>query len=120
MLLIALMSPMKVARTAGDVMQAHRKHTVRRATQALWRVMAGDKVRKKRPEERSAESVARAREQAIEAWGQVATALAGSADAGDREVALDVVRYVDKHFGDGRVLDRLRPRGDRGAGIERE
>jgi hypothetical protein len=88
---------------------------VRRATQALWRVKAGDKVRKMRPEERSAESVARAREQAIEAWGQVATALAGSADASDREVALDVVRYVDKHFGDGRVLDRLKPTPGRGS-----
>jgi hypothetical protein len=58
---------------------------------------------------------------AIEAWGGVATALANSEDASDRELALDVVRYVDQQFGDGRVLDRLRPGPARGSpGVERE
>jgi hypothetical protein len=58
---------------------------------------------------------------AIEAWGGVATALANSEDSSDRDLALDVVRYVDQQFGDGRVLNRLRPGPVRGSpNVERD
>jgi len=51
----------------------------------------------------------------------VAAALANSDDASDRELALDVVRYVDQQFGNGRVLDRLRSPPGRGSpGVERD
>jgi hypothetical protein len=92
---------------------------VRRVPRELWhaRKPAGTVRRARRQVSNSPAVVARA----IEAWGGVATALANSEDASDRELAMDVVRYVDQQFGDGRVLDRLRPGPACGSpGVERE
>jgi hypothetical protein len=92
---------------------------VRRVPRELWhaRKPAGTVRRARRQVRNSPAVVARA----IEAWGGVASALANSEDASDRELAMDVVRYVDQQFGDGRVLDRLRsPPGRGGPDLERE
>jgi len=92
----------------------------RKAPERLWRVKAADKVRVPMPKERSAASVARQRAEALESWKNVAMGLAGSSDPSDRNLAADVVRYVDKHFGDRRVPDRVPPGADRrGPDIER-
>jgi len=92
---------------------------VRRVPRELWhaRKPAGTVRRARRQVSNSPAVLA----QAIEAWGGVAKALVDSDDPSDRQLALDVVRYVDRQFGDGRVPDRLRPGAARGSpGVERE
>ena len=69
----------------------------RRIPRELWhaRKPAGTVRRAQRQVSNSPAVQARA----IEAWGGVAKALANSEDPSDRELALDVVRYVGKQFG---------------------
>ena len=70
---------------------------VRRVPRELWHARKPTGTVRKPLREVTHSPATRAR--AIEAWGAVATALASSADKGDRELALEVVRYVGEQFG---------------------
>ena len=69
-----------------------------RAPQAIWRLKAGEKVREPRPEDRSGESNAQSRAQALESWRHLGQALETSAEPGDLALALEVKRYVGENF----------------------
>jgi hypothetical protein len=87
----------------------------KRAPQALWRVKAQEHgtLHKPRPVQRSPVSVEEGRRNAIEAWGELAKALATSPEKVDRELAIDVVRYVGEQFRPPELQkDRSPGRGD--------
>lgn len=90
-----------------------------KAPRQLWRLRAGEegRVRSPRPEMRSARSVALGRSQAIEAWSNVAKALAACPAEEDRKLAGDVARYVGRQFGGGlRSREGGREEAERGSG----
>ena len=70
---------------------------VRRVPRELWHGRKPTGTVRKPLREVTNSLAARAR--AMEAWGGVATALASSTDKSDRELALEVVRYVGEQFG---------------------
>ena len=69
-----------------------------RSSQQLWRVKAKEEGRELRPRPiaTTGGQARESRQQAIEAWGQVAKALAGSAAPDERKLAMDIVRYVQE------------------------
>jgi hypothetical protein len=69
------------------------------ASQAIWRLKAGDKVRAPRPNKRGGESSVQSSEMAHESWRHLGQALESSPLAGDRELAQEVKRYVGQTFG---------------------
>lgn len=70
----------------------------------LWRVKAAaeGRLRKPRGDHRRGEAVDISRQEASEAWEQIAEALAKSGDVGDRELAAKIVRYT---HGTARAVD---------------
>ena len=71
------------------------------APRRLWQARVGEDGRGRvdSPRARSPESVAQARREAIDGWGQIAKALASSPERLDQALALDVVKYVGREFG---------------------
>ena len=69
-----------------------------RSSQQLWRVKAKEEGRELRPRPiaTTGGQARESRQQAIEAWGQIAKALAGSAVPDERKLAMDIVRYVQE------------------------
>ena len=70
---------------------------VRRVPRELWHARKSIGTARRPPREVS--SSAEARATAIDAWGGIATALANSSVQSDRELALEVARYVGEQFG---------------------
>ena len=68
------------------------------APQAIWRLKAGEAVKKPRPAERSSGSTAASRSAAVESWTQLREALAASADPSDRALSVEVGNYMAKTF----------------------
>jgi len=69
-----------------------------RASQAIWRLRAGENVRAPRPGSRSGGSTAQSRAQAQESWRQLGQALEASPEPGDQALASEVKRYVSETF----------------------
>ena len=69
-----------------------------RAPQAIWRLKAGEAVQKPRPSEKSAESTAASRSEAVESWTKLREALATSGDPSDRALSIEVSSYMAKTF----------------------
>ena len=90
---------------------------VRRVPRELWHARKPAGTVHKAQREASTSSSARKR--AIEAWGGVATALANSEDASDRELAMEVMRYVGEQFGRAAPEHLRHAMGRPGRGPER-
>lgn len=70
----------------------------RQASQPTWRLKAGDRLRNPRAAERSGDAFEASMVEARQSWEGIARVLATSGQAGDRELAADVLRYVFRTF----------------------